>query len=293
MHYYDVENGKVYRNEDVAKQVLCDVYGVDVSKYGSLDEAYDAITGYNLALARELLEKAYAEAKANGDIKDGDVVKMTLGTGAINEVVTRRFDYIKSSWTELVEGTSLQGRLEFEVLDFGDEWANAFRAGQYDVCMGGWTGAAWNPGYFLLAYLSPDYMYSTAWETDKQQLTFTMPGVGENGEDVTDTMSLLEWYDCLNSASSAKYKWGQGFLPESKRLLLIAALEKEVLKAYYSVPLYNEFSASLLSYKMDYISYEYNTFMGYGGIRYMTYNYTDSAWADVVEQLGGEIDYRK
>jgi len=33
MHYYDVENGGVYRNSDEAKQVLCDIYGVDVSKY--------------------------------------------------------------------------------------------------------------------------------------------------------------------------------------------------------------------------------------------------------------------
>lgn len=287
MHYYDVENGKVYRNEDVAKQVLCEVYGVDVSKYGSLDEAYDAITGYDLAQARQLLESAYAAAKEAGDIKDGDVVKLTLGTGAINEVVTRRFDYIKSSWTKLVEGTVLEGRLEFEVLDFGADWSKAFRNGQYDVCMGGWTGAAWNPGYFLLAYLSPDYMYSLAWETDKHMLTFTMPGVGPDGEDVTETMSLIDWYNKLNG------EWGQGFLPESKRLLLIAALEKEVLKVYYSVPLYNEYSASLLSYKMEYISYDYNTFMGYGGIRYMTYNYNDDAWKQVVKDSGGEINYKK
>lgn len=287
MHYYDVENGKVYRNEDVAKEVLCEVYGVDVSKYGSLEEAYEAISGYNLDLARQLVNKAYDEALAAGDIHEGDVVKLTLGTGAINEVVTRRFDYIKAAWTKMVEGTKLEGRLEFEVKDFSDQWSNDFRNGKYDVCMGGWTGAAWNPGYFLLAYLSPDYMYSKAWATDKEMLEFTMPGEGENGADLTETKSLIEWYEKLNG------EWGQGRLEESKRLLLIAALEKAVLKAYYSVPLYNEFSASLLSYKMDYISYEYNTFMGYGGIRYMTYNYSDAEWEAAVEANGGEIDYRK
>ena len=51
------------------------------------------------------------------------------------------------------------------------------------------------------------------------------------------------------------------------------------------------FGASLISYKLDYISYDYNTFMGYGGLKYATYNYTDEEWAAEVEALGGEIDY--
>ena len=292
MHYYDVANGKAYRNEDVAKEVLCEVYGVNVSDYSSLDEAYASITGYNLKLARELVEKAYAEELAKGTIKATDKVVFTFGTGSINEAVTRQFDFIKASWIELMKGTSLEGRLEIEYKDFATKWANDFRAGKYDVCFGGWTGAAWDPGYFLLAYLSPAYMYSAAWDTSTHMLEFTMPGVGENGEDVTDEMSLIAWYNCLNSASGAKYMWGKGHLEESKRLLLIAALEKEVLKMYYSVPITYSFGSSLLSYKVEYISYTYNTFMAYGGIRYMTYNYSDAEWAAAVADAGGELDYK-
>jgi hypothetical protein len=158
--------------------------------------------------------------------------------------------------------------------------------------MGGWTGAAWDPGYFLLAYLDEAYMYSAAWDTANTTMTFTMKGVGENGADVTETMSLLDWYDCLNGASGAKYDWSSNGLEESQRLQLIAALEKEVLKVYYTVPLYNNFSASLLSYKVDYVTYEYNTFMSYGGIKYMTYNFDDAAWAAEVEKNGGELNYK-
>ena len=70
------------------------------------------------------------------------------------------------------------------------------------------------------------------------------------------------------------------------------ALEKEVLKVYYSIPLYNDFSASLISYKVDYITYEYNTFMSYGGIKYMTYNYTNAEWDAVVEENNFVLDYK-
>ena len=179
-----------------------------------------------------------------------------------------------------------------ETKDFGTAWANDFRAGAYDVCMGGWTGAAWDPGYFLLAYLDPGYMYSTAWDTSSAQMTFTMKGVGENGEDITETMSLMDWYGCLNGAAEAKYNWSEAALPNAQRLQLIAALEEQVLGVYYSVPLYNNFAASLLSYKVDYVTYEYNTFMGYGGVKYMTYNFDDTAWAKEVAEAGGELNYK-
>ncbi len=292
MHYYDVANGGVFRNTDEAKQVLCDIYGVDATKYANLDDAVDAITGYNLELARELLTKAYNEALAAGDIKETDVVKLTFGTGSITESVTRQYNFIADAWKKLAETTPLEGRIELEIQDFSDAWANDFRAGKYDVCMGGWTGAAWDPGYFLLAYLSPSYMYSAAWDTANTQMTFTMKGVGENGADVTETMGLLDWYNCLNGASGAKYNWSSSALEESQRLQLIAALEKEVLKVYYTVPLANSFSASMLGYKVDYITYEYNTFMGYGGMKYMTYNFDDAAWAAEVAANNGELNYK-
>lgn len=292
MHYYDVENGGVYRNSDDAKRVLCDIYNVNPEDYEDLDAAVDAITGYDLEAARALVIKAYNEALEAGDIKEGDKVLLTMGTGTINETVTRRFEYLTNAWKELVKGTPLEGKLETEVKDFSTTWAEDFRAGKYDVCMGGWTGAAWDPGYFLLAYLSPSYMYSASWDTASVQMTYTMKGVGENGADIEETMSLIDWYNCLNGAAGAKYDWSANALENSQRLQLIAALEKEVLKVYYTVPLYNNFSASMLSYKVDYITYEYNTFMGYGGFKYMTYNFDDAAWEAEVAKNNGEINYK-
>jgi hypothetical protein len=135
-------------------------------------------------------------------------------------------------------------------------------------------------------------MYSTAWPTDTVEMEFTMKGVGEDGGDITETMTLIEWYNCLNGAAGAKYDWSESALDNSLRLQLIAALEKEVLKVYYTVPLYNNFSASLLSYKVEYITYEYNTFMAYGGMKYMTYNFDDAGWAAEVRKQNGELNYK-
>jgi hypothetical protein len=49
----------------------------------------------------------------------------------------------------------------------------------------------------------------------------------------------------------------------------------------------------MLSYQVDYVTYEYNTFMSYGGLKYMTYNFDDAAWDAEVAAQNGEIDYKK
>jgi hypothetical protein len=192
----------------------------------------------------------------------------------------------------MVKETPLEGRLETEFEDHQQIWADDFRDGMYDICTGGWTGAAWDPGYFLLAYLSPDYMYSTAWDTENHNMTFTMPvleGVDYDGEGVEETMGLLDWYYCLNGADGAKYDWHEGAIPVEARLALIARLEQEILVQYYTVPISYSFGASLLSYQVNYITTEYNTFMGYGGIRYMTYNYDDAQWENVKDGFDYKI----
>ena len=314
MHYYDVANGGVYRNTDVAKQVLCNVYGLDVEEYDSLDDAYDAITGYDMDQAKALLEKAYAEALAAGDIKEGDTVLLTVGTAVDTESTRRVFEFIKGSLEKLAEDTVLAGKLTAEFnTSYGDNWANDFRAGAYDICTGGWTGAAWDPGYFLMAYLSPQYMYSQGWDTAHHNVTMTVHGVKKivneetgayayevtnNAEDsFTDTMPVYggkasgsyntNWYQLLN------VEFGQGELAEEFRLEMIGAIEEVILTQYYSVPISYSFGASLISYQVDYITYEYNTFNAYGGIQYMTYHYNDAAWAAYVKGLEGGLDYTK
>ncbi|MCI5745794.1 MAG: ABC transporter substrate-binding protein [Erysipelotrichaceae bacterium] len=290
MHYYDVENGGVFRNTDPARQVLCDTYGVDASEYPSLEKAEKAITGYDLEQARALVVKAYNEALAAGDIKETDKVVLDFGTAAITEAFSRHVAYIRKSFETLVVGTPLEGRIEVKEKEFGKQWAEDFRSGAYDICLGGWSGAAWDPGYFLLAYLSPAYMYSKAWDTSAQMMTMTVEGVEY-------TYSLIEWYNALNGIDlyyedgSAKHpNWSNGAVDNSVRLQIIAALEGQVLTEYYTVPLYNAFSSELLSYKVEYATTTYNTFMGYGGIRYLTYNYSDAEWAAYL--ANHSLDYK-
>ena len=283
MHYYDVANAVVYRDTPYAKKTICDVYGVDYDD-SNLDAQYKTVTGYDPNQAKQLFNTAYEKAIADGKMVEDDVVLLTFGTSVINESTRLQFDTLSSMIKDAVKGTSLEGKIETELKDFGDAWANDFRAGAYDICTGGWSGAAWNPGYFLLAYLSPSYMYSRSWDTSAQIMKFKPAGAEAELE-----MSLMQWYNCLNGVAGALDDFSAGKVSDEFRISIIAALEKEILSVYYTVPLYNYYSAALLYNKVDYITDEYNTFMGYGGLKYLKYNYTDKQW----DAVKANQDYKK
>ena len=293
MHYYDVENGKVYRNTDIAKRVICETYGVNIADYASLDEAYEAVTGYDLAQARALVIEAINEEVAAGNIKKGDKLALKYITSVDNENSRRPMNFLQAAWAKLFEGTDLEGKLVIEMDGTaGDAYATQFQAGNGDILMAGWSGAAWDPFWFITAYLADQYRYAQGWDPKDTSLTITIPGAGENGADLTDTMNILDWYDCVNGNDGAKYDFGEGKLEMEKRLIILGAMEKCVLETYYSVPITYYFSAALRSKQIEFFTDTYSTFMGWGSIKYYSFNYDEVEWAQYVVECGGTIEYK-
>ena len=104
------------------------------------------------------------------------------------------------------------------------------------------------------------------------------------------TYNLEQWRLILQGKDGCPVNFKN--FPMEDQLTALGAVETAILKAYYSIPVYSRYSASLMGYKTDYITYEYNTFMGYGGIRYMSYNFDDTEWAAFVAEKGGELNYK-
>ena len=298
IHYYDVVNGKVFREEDVAKRVICEVYGVDVNDYPSLDDAYEAVTGYNLELARKLVKEAIAEEIEKGTIKATDLkISWTVGSSVDTETARRPYNFLKDALNAILVGSSLEGGLTLEYdgthNSTNDAFAEDFIAGQYEFVFAGWNGSAWNPYNLLGAYLEDDYRYAVGWDPESVVVEITLKDYDFGEGSHTASMNLMDWFNCVNGNSGAKYNLSEGFATTEDRLTIAAALEKEILETYFCVPVAYSFSASLRSYKIKAISNDYNTFMGWGGIQYYTYNYDDASWAMFVQRNGGTLDYKK
>ena len=298
MHYYDVENGGVYRNTDIAKQVICDVYAVDVNDYDSLDDAYAAVVGYDLALAKQLVKEAIAEEIAAGTIKATDILDITYGSSVDSEAARRPYNFLKAAWEKIFEGTQFAGTGFVFNYDgtHGDAYANDFKAGQYEVLSAGWSGAAWDPFYFMMAYIHDDYRYAQGWDPRTVNVTVTLnnvdPETGEwlgegKGETATFTLDALTMWEELYEGV-----WQEGDCNVENRLLILGALEKTVLESYCSIPVTYSFGAALRSYQIEAFTDTYNTFMGWGGVKYYSYNYNDGEWAKYVDSQNGQLNYK-
>ncbi len=315
MYYYDVENGGVYRNTDVAKKAILRAYGYTENEQGlwslstnenlkdlDLEEAYETVTGYNINLAKEYLEKAYKELTDNAEkygYNPSKNIQIKFGTSVDDDSTRKEYNYINDHvLPALLEGTSLEGKVEllFDA-SFGNQWSSKFLAGEYELCTSAWGQATFDPYYFIGAYIDPANAYTASyWDTETVEMTFQMPAGNFPGAGEELTMSLMNWYNCLNgyehgASDKYTYDWGVGKVSPEIRNEVLAAIEEFILTQYYSIPVITQNSATLVSAKFSYISDVYNTFMKYGSVRYYIVNYTDEEWdAFVKAQPGGNLE---
>ncbi len=321
-YYYDIENsatledGGQYRNTEIAKAGILRAYGFTENngKWSSgelvdltLDEAYEALTGYNPTLAKEKMKAAIDELTANADKYGYDATKnITIVYGASADTDKQRFraTYLQDIIDGLTEGTALEDKIDV-VFDAsaGSQWAEAFRTGATQIGFGyGFSGNPFNPFDIVGAFVNPDdeLNYHMYWDTSALDMTLTMPEGDYTGAGETITMSVQNWYYCLNGLAESEgqaqtYNWGAGYAPVEARLMILSALEELTIKESRSVMLIADSGGTFLGAKFSYFSDEENVFMGFGGIQYMEVNYDDIGWAEYVSSNGGnlEAEYKK
>lgn len=317
-YYYDVENGGVYRDTTEAKEGILRAYGFTKGADGkwsggeisgaSLDDAYESLTGYNPVKAKELIKVAYDKLVANAEYYGYDASKgitIVYGAAVDNAKQHQRCQYVQDLLNTLCAGTGLEGKitLKFDA-SAGSKWSDAFRSGATQIGFGyGFSGNPFNPFDIVGSFVDPENSlnYHTYWDTKNENMTLTMPAGDYEGAGKTITMSLCNWYKCLNgladkaNGDTEVYNWDAGYAPASARLVVLAALEEKVIQKAYSVMLIGAYSGELSSPKFSQISYDYNTFMAYGGMRYLVVNYTDAEWAEYVAAHNNDLtnEYKK
>ena len=316
-YYYDIENspeledGGQYRNATIAKEGILRAYGFTQDANGkwsggdlsglSTEDAYDALTGYNPTLAKQKMQEAIDILLADPEKYGYDANKdITIVYGSSSDTDKQRFrcSYLQEVLDGLTKGTALEGKIKL-VFDAsaGAQWAEAFRTGKTQIGFGyGFSGNAFNPFDIIGAFVNPDddLNYHMYWDTSAIDMTLTMPAGDYAGAGETITMSIQNWYYCLNGLAETEnqaktYNWGEGFAPVEARLMILSALEEVTIKESRSVMLIADGGGSFLGAKFAYFSEDEHTFMGFGGIRYMEVMYTDAEWADFVAANGNDL----
>lgn len=300
-YVYDPETGATYRSTEQAKKVLCDFYSVDTSKFASLDDAVASITGYDPEEAKELFTEAYKEAieagyitDSNGDGISDQTVTIVYSLSTDSDFYTKTLDYLNEKLAEVTAGTPFEGKIMFTKSPaYGNDWSTMLKNGMSDAGLAGWTGSKFDPFGLSDLYVNPSYQYDAGWfDATTVDLTLTVP---VDGKDTELTMNMREWSDALNGATvtvdGTDYCFGEGIADVETRLTILAGIEGKVLETYDYLPMLQDAGQQLLSQQMFYVTDEYNAMLGYGGLAYTKYNYTDAEWTAYVAEQGGELKY--
>ena len=154
-------------------------------------------------------------------------------------------------------------------------------AGEFAIGYGAWGGAAFYPFRNFQVYCDPDqYSINEAANWDPKTETLTLK---VNGKD--ETMTWQEWSGAL---------MGNGkFANETfdVKLQVTADMEYEYLNKFYRIPMAGSTVCSMLSYKLNYYTQDYNIMYGWGGLRLATYVYNDAEWAEYKASQNNELKY--
>jgi len=298
----DPDNGTAYRTTDEAKQVIANFWGVadeigEGKLYANIDEAIDSITGYNLEMGKELFNQAYDKAIAEGLMTETDVIEICVGIpNAESKFYNNGYDFLVNNYTEAVKGTKLEGKLTFTRDDtIGNGFSDALKSNQVNLLFGvGWTGSALDPYGLMEAYTSTSYQYDPAWDTTTTPLTISLDGVNY-------TATVWEWTEIMagevrtitaEDGTTKEYSCGLADKDPETRLVILAALEGAVLQTYDMLPIMDDASVALKGMQINYYTEDYIYGVGRGGVKYMTYNYTDAEWDAFVAAQGGTLNYK-
>lgn len=294
MYLYDPFSGGVYRETDPAKKAIVDLYGLTYGEGGDfddLDQAYEAVTGYDLDQARQLMALAYDQCVADGSYTPGQKVTLDIRVYSTDETYVNMFNFLKDALESACVGTGFEGNVTLSMTADADYYETMY-AGNTDIIFTTWGGAASSP-YTMLYECYCDASDGSGnqmeygFDTSKVMVTIEL-----NGHSFTNNLQAWALW-CDNSDVNANLTSDDGELTlgmfgsydNATQAEIYAKLEYAYLANWTTVPLYYRMSAALLSYKINYATREYVDMVGFGGVQYMTYNYDDTEWANVKSTL--------
>ena len=292
MYVYDPFTGASYRSTDGAMDALVKLYGLtygDDGEYGDLEEAYEAITGYDLETAKALMAVAYDECVASGLYDGTSNITLEISVYNNDDIYVKMYNFFNDALLAACQGTGFEGKVSLTMKADADYY-NTMYSGNTDIIFSTWGGAAYSP------YTMLDQVYCDAadgsgnqmeygFETDKVMVTINV-----DGHDVTTSLQTwANWAgnkDVTITSDDGELTLARfGEYDADTRSYIFSKLEYAYLAFYATTPIYYRNSVSVYSQQISYPVDNYVDLIGYGGIQFITYNYTDAQWADVAGTL--------
>lgn len=315
LYLTDVEIGEVYRDTPQGKSVYNKVYGTLGGDPYSDNYQPQALAenqnGYNMKMATKYVEEAIREELADereGHLVNNNVIELEIRvyneesntTKLMTQFINTAFsNVIQNAVAEINKTDSDKKSITFSLRTQQDEdYYNTAKAGNYDMIFSTWGGAAINPYGLMQVYLDPEFEstceYGFKGMQNMETLAIDLDGDGEIDE-ATEVKTYNNWYKDItenikepdldgidrdaeeNAALVTKYNE-----IHNQRVTILAGVEAGILNRFEAVPLVARGDSSLTSFKVENATKTYINLVGYGGVRFMKFNYNDKTWHEFI-----------
>ena len=286
MYVYDPYTGATYRDTDGAKDALVQLYGLSYGEdgeYGDLDEAYEAITGYDIEAAKALMAVAYDECVAAGYYDGTSEIKIQFNVYNSEDIYVQMTNYLNDALAAACAGTGFEGKVSINMVVDADYYETNYSGGT-DMIFTTWGGAAYSP-YTMLYQCYCDAADGSGnqmeYGFDTSLIKVTIQINGKNY-----TTSLQNWALWANGDLEVAITADDGSetlasfntYDAKSRSDLFSKMEYAYLSFFTTTPVYYRNSALLVSQQGDYAVQQYVDLIGFAGTQFYTYSYTDAEW---------------
>lgn len=320
LYLTDVEIGEMYRSTEQGKSVYNQVYGELGGDPYAADYQVTALeesqNGYNYQMGTYYVAKAIKDELASTDatsLKNGDKLEFefrvyddqsegtidmtTFIRGALSDVLQSAVEKLKAEdpqYADLALSSDIKVQKD-------ENYYDTAHNGGYDMIFSIWGGAAINPYGLMQVYCDAtfDSNCEYGFKGNQGNIYLSIDVDGDGNIANSETKSFNDWYTSLNNDYTEQDRENPDFNQEeydalhAKKLTILAGLEAGILNRFEAIPLVARGSSSLTSFKVENGTSSYISLVGYGGVRFMTFNYTDSEWNEFINSKEYTADLYK
>jgi len=314
LYLSDVTDGTSYRNTPQGKTVYGAVYdelGGDPASTGyATSSLAEAENGYNFAQAKYYVKKGIQEeleSTKDGHLTAGDLIDLEIRVyDNENQTSIDMKTNLNAAFTKVIDAASAE--IEGSNITFGltmkkdEDYYSTAKNGGYDMIFSTWGGAAINPYGLMQVYCDSTFESTCEYGFKGHQDEINL-NIDSDGDGIVETKSYDAWYKEMNNSliepeledtvtvDSPEYEEWSSIHEE--KLNILAGIEAGILNRFEAVPLVARGTSSLNSFKIENATKNYVSLVGYGGIRFLTFNYDDAGWTSFLADSNYSSDLYK
>jgi ABC-type transport system substrate-binding protein len=229
------------------------------------------------------MQLAYTQCVQKGLYDGESPITLQLSVYQAEDHLVQMFHFLQDALALCCKGTGFEEKITLQMAVDADYYAT-MESGLTDMIFSTWGGSAYDPyGVLYRCYCDagaaefPNQM-EYGFDAGNVDVKLTIDGR-------VYTTSLQNWARWAAADTQIPGLRPFGEYDTATRCKLYADLEFAYLRQYVVTPLYYRNSAQMLSQKGNYPTDVYVDPVEFGGIRFYTYFYDDTAWAKIKSTL--------